>query len=136
MRYRLTCLLAVVLGFAAGMTPPARAATEKQVVDTYANIAQAGYEDSLAAARVLRERVGDLVAKPTETTLKAARNAWIAARVPYQQTEVYRFGNKIVDDWEGKVNAWPLDEGLIDYVDGGAYGWRATIKVRLQRQSG
>ena len=34
------------------------------------------------------------------------------------QTEVYRFGNPIVDDWEGKVNAWPLDEGLIDYVDG------------------
>ena len=33
------------------------------------------------------------------------------------QTEAFRFGNKIVDDWEGKVNAWPLDEGLIDYVD-------------------
>jgi putative iron-regulated protein len=37
------------------------------------------------------------------------------------QTEAYRFGNKIVDDWEGKVNAWPLDEGLIDYV-AGSYG--------------
>ena len=37
------------------------------------------------------------------------------------QTEVYRFGNAVVDDWEGKVNAWPLDEGLIDYVDPG-YG--------------
>ncbi|MGR3584647.1 MAG: imelysin family protein, partial [Pseudooceanicola nanhaiensis] len=36
---------------------------------------------------------------------------------PYQQTEAFRFGNPIVDDWEGKVNAWPLDEGLIDYVD-------------------
>ncbi len=24
-----------------------------------------------------------------------------------------------MDDWEGRVNAWPLDEGLIDYV---AYG--------------
>jgi len=23
----------------------------------------------------------------------------------------------MVDDWEGRVNAWPLDEGLIDYVD-------------------
>ena len=34
----------------------------------------------------------------------------------------YRFGNAIVDDWEGKVNAWPLDEGLIDYVDVGIYG--------------
>ena len=41
--------------------------------------------------------------------------------VPYQQTEAYRFGNAIVDDWEGRVNAWPLDEGLIDYVDAG-YG--------------
>ena len=33
------------------------------------------------------------------------------------QSEVFRFGNPIVDDWEGRVNAWPLDEGLIDYVD-------------------
>ena len=30
---------------------------------------------------------------------------------------MFRFGNPIVDEWEGKVNAWPLDEGLIDYVD-------------------
>ena len=42
--------------------------------------------------------------------------------MPYQQTEGYRFGNAIVDDWEGRVNAWPLDEGLIDYVDAELYG--------------
>lgn len=30
---------------------------------------------------------------------------------------MFRFGNTIIDDWEGQVNAWPLDEGLIDYVD-------------------
>ena len=53
--------------------------------------------------------------------MQAARTAWLAARVPYQQTEAYRFGNPIVDDWEGKLNAWPLDEGLIDYVDA-SYG--------------
>src|SRR5690606_20038818 len=41
---------------------------------------------------------------------------------PYQQSEGYRFGNPLVDDWEGKVNAWPLDEGLIDYVDTKSYG--------------
>ena len=51
----------------------------------------------------------------------AARAAWVAARIPYMQTEAYRFGNRIVDDWEGKVNSWPLDEGLIDYVSG-SYG--------------
>jgi putative iron-regulated protein len=38
------------------------------------------------------------------------------------QTEGFRFGNKAVDDAEGKVNAWPLDEGLIDYVDVSKYG--------------
>ena len=54
-------------------------------------------------------------------TLDQAQQAWLASRVPYQQTEVYRFGNAIVDDWEGRVNAWPLDEGLIDYVDA-SYG--------------
>ena len=27
------------------------------------------------------------------------------------QTEAFRFGNAIVDDWEGRVNSWPLDEG-------------------------
>lgn len=46
------------------------------------------------------------------------KQAWLAARVPYQQSEVFRFGNAIVDDWEGQLNAWPLDEGLIDYVAG------------------
>jgi putative iron-regulated protein len=38
------------------------------------------------------------------------------------QTEAFRFGNPIVDDWEGRVNSWPLDEGLIDYVDANVYG--------------
>src|SRR5690606_15478456 len=54
-------------------------------------------------------------------THSGARTAWVDARVPYMQTEAYRFGNPVVDDWEGRVNAWPLDEGLIDYVDA-AYG--------------
>ncbi|MDZ4792144.1 MAG: imelysin family protein [Hyphomicrobiales bacterium] len=93
----------------------------KDVLKTYADIALAGYEDSLKTAEALKTSVAALIATPSEETLKAAKTAWLAARVPYQQTEVYRFGNAIVDDWEGKVNAWPLDEGLIDYVDA-SYG--------------
>lgn len=100
---------------------PAMAQEATDVLTTYANIAAAGYEDSLITAEALEEAVADLVANPSAEALTAARAAWLAARVPYQQTEVYRFGNAIVDDWEGRVNAWPLDEGLIDYVDGG-YG--------------
>lgn len=100
---------------------PALALEKTDVLDTYANIAAAKYDDSLVTAQRLQDAVNVLVADPSAETLAAAREAWVAARVPYQQTEVYRFGNAIVDDWEGKVNAWPLDEGLIDYVDS-SYG--------------
>ncbi|MBY4676512.1 imelysin family protein [Marinobacterium arenosum] len=91
------------------------------VLTNYANIAHAGYEDSLITAKALQRAVDQLLAEPTEANLQAAKDAWTAARAPYQQTEAYRFGNAIVDDWEGRVNAWPLDEGLIDYVAAG-YG--------------
>ena len=91
------------------------------ILDTYANIAQATYEDALAGAEALDAAARTLVAEPTEANLAAARQAWRESRVPYQQSEAFRFGNPAVDDWEGLVNAWPLDEGLIDYVDTG-YG--------------
>ncbi len=97
------------------------APAKADVLNTYADIAEAKYDDSLIAAKTLQAAVNALITDPSDTTLNAARAAWLAARVPYQQTEVYRFGNAIVDDWEGKVNAWPLDEGLIDYVDA-SYG--------------
>ncbi|WP_341894359.1 imelysin family protein [Ferrovibrio terrae] len=105
---------------------PAQAIEQAKVkaaaLKTYGDIAQAVYEDSTSTARVLQKAVQALIAKPSEVTLKAAREAWVAARVPYQQSEVFRFGNPVVDEWEGRVNAWPLDEGLIDYVDSGKYG--------------
>ncbi|WP_029355373.1 imelysin family protein [Bosea sp. 117] len=89
----------------------------RDILVNYANIAEAMYGDSLSTAKTLQTAVNAFIAAPTEDNLAKAKDAWKAARVPYQQTEGFRFGNAIVDDWEGKVNAWPLDEGLIDYVD-------------------
>ena len=103
------------------LATPALAVEKTDVLDNYADIAAAKYADSLGTAQVLQTAVNALVANPSAENLEAAKDAWLAARVPYQQTEVFRFGNAIVDDWEGKVNAWPLDEGLIDYVDA-SYG--------------
>ena len=108
---------------ALALAQPAYAEADRSaVVATYADIAAAGYGDSLTAAQALAASVDALIADPSEDTLAAARAAWRAARTPYMQTEVFRFGNPIVDDWEGRVNAWPLDEGLIDYVAPGYYG--------------
>lgn len=106
-----------------GESGPSQPPTSERdaVLRTYADIALAMYEDSLIAAKALKVAIDDLVARPSEANLTAAKDAWRAARVPYAQTEVYRFGNPIVDDWENRVNGWPLDEGMIDYVDT-AYG--------------
>ncbi len=91
------------------------------MVAHYTQIAHAVYEDALLTATTLHQSVEALRATPTDYHLNAAKNAWIAARVPYQQSEVFRFGNPVVDEWEGQVNAWPLDEGLIDYVESASY---------------
>lgn len=115
--------LALSIGMAAMGAGFANAAepTADAILKTYADIALAGYEDALATAKALDVATDALIANPSEATLNAARDAWRASRPSYQQTEAYRFGNAIVDEWEGKVNAWPLDEGLIDYVDA-SYG--------------
>ncbi|NYT85233.1 imelysin family protein [Pollutimonas harenae] len=116
-----------VLSFALGSTAYATT-TPKAVVTNYADLALAEYEDALSSAKLLQSAVNTLLAKPGADTLKAARVAWLEARVPYQQTEAFRFGNPIVDDWEGRVNAWPLDEGMIDYVDA-SYGTNSDVNA-------
>ncbi len=115
-----TAALAAIIA-CSGVDTVRASATPEAVIQNYSDIALAIYEDSLTTAKKLDQAIEALIAGPSAETLAAARTAWIEARRPYQQSEVYRFGNTIVDDWEGKVNAWPLDEGLIDYVDG-SYG--------------
>ena len=108
--------LSAAIGFAALSTGVQAQTPAGAVIQHYGDIAQATFEDSLKTAVDLQLNIAALLDKPSQATLASARKSWIAARVPYQQTEAYRFGNAIVDEWEGKVNAWPLDEGLIDYV--------------------
>lgn len=122
MTRHLAALAVLMTGTALAPCAYAQAPQPKAIVETYANVAQAMYGDAAATARDLQKAVDAFLAAPTDDSLKAARAAWIKARAPYQQTEGYRFGNKLMDDLEGKVNAWPLDEGLIDYVDPKSYG--------------
>lgn len=88
----------------------------------YANIVAASYGDSLVAAQELQAAVAAFVAAPSDVSLAAARTAWLASREPYLQTEVYRFYDGPIDNPtdgpEGMINAWPLDEAYIDYVEG------------------
>ncbi len=80
---------AIRAGPAAGRRPIRRA-----ILETYADIAQAAYEDSLTASpRTCDDAIDALVAEPDRAQPGRAREAWRRPRVPYQQTEAFRFGN-------------------------------------------
>jgi putative iron-regulated protein len=89
-------------------------------VATYAEIVEASYADSVTSAEALDGALEALVADPSQSTMDAARQAWLDSREPYLQTEVYRFYDGPIDDPddgpEGLLNAWPLDENYIDYT--------------------
>ena len=92
---------------------------KSQTKTTYAEIAYANYSDALSTAKELQTAIGAFVDDPTETSLQAAKDAWVDAREPYGQTEAFRFSEGPIDDEdgpEGLMNAWPLDEGYIDYT--------------------
>ncbi|HEX5658526.1 MAG TPA: imelysin family protein [Polyangiales bacterium] len=108
----------------------------KQGVTTYANLAQAGYEDALAAAVQLRDAVDALVAAPSAETLQAARAAWRAARVPYLQTETYRFYEGPIDRVELLVNTWPIDESYVEALLVGQQPLDAALLVSLNAKAG
>ncbi len=103
--------------------------TREDVVTTNANLAYAKYSDSLITAVSMRSALQDLVDNPSAETMVAAKQAWLDSREPYGQTEVYRFRvgpiDALNDDGsmgeegdgpEGRINAWPLGEAIIDYV--------------------
>ena len=91
----LSCSLLLPTVTLAASTAP----DKKAIVAHYSDMAYAIYSDAATAAETLQQRVDALLSAPSAATLEAARDAWLAARVPYQQSEVFRFGNAIVDDW-------------------------------------
>lgn len=93
-----------------------QATTEFEIAQHYVKLGHAMFADALATTNQLHDRVTEFIAEPNSETQLKAKQAWIAAHAVYSQTEVFRFGNPNVDDWEGQVNAWPMDEGLVDYV--------------------
>ena len=97
-------------------------ALKAEVVANYAAGAHTLYANSLASARIMDEAINAFLADPTPAALEAAKRAWLSAREDYGPTEVFRFyGGPIdneVDGPEGLINAWPMDEGYVDYVEG------------------
>lgn len=97
--------------------------TEKTaIVANYAEIVAQNYNDAYSDAAALQTSIATFTATPTDANFTLAKEAWLAARESYGTTEAFRFASGPIDDAdgpEGLLNAWPLDEQYIDYVEGG-----------------
>ena len=92
------------------------------VVTHYADGVHALYSKSLASATAMDTAINIFLDDPTPATLEAAKRAWLTARDDYGPTEAFRFYGGPIDNEEdgpeGLINAWPLNEAYIDYVEG------------------
>lgn len=97
--------------------------TRSDVARHYADLVHANYTTVLTEAQALQTAIEAFVAAPSEETHGAAKNAWLAARDSYGQSEAFRFYGGPIDADNGpeaRINAWPLDEAYVDYVEGNA----------------
>jgi putative iron-regulated protein len=96
-------------------------------LNAYADIALANYTDTLNDAISLKNAIDIFAKNPTQENLDKAKSAWIESRESYGQSEIFRLSNGPIDSeegWiaeaygapEGQINAWPLDENMIDYT--------------------
>ena len=137
--------LAAALSFSGCVTNHENLETTKKMEITntspilagYAKIAQVNYSDALNDAKALQMAIEEFASTPNAKTFANAKIAWLNSRESYGQTEIFRLANGPIDaeeGWvadtygslEGQLNAWPLDENMIDY----------TIDVNGKRTSG
>lgn len=120
----LTLLLGVLVLSACGDDEPTVEERFTDAASNYAKIVVASYDDSYNEAETLRDMIEDFVDAPSSSKFEACKQQWLKARTPYGQTEVYRFYDGPIDNEangpEGLINAWPMDEGFIDYIAGDA----------------
>ncbi|WP_368030855.1 imelysin family protein [Arcobacter sp. s6] len=119
----------IVTALAIGSNAASNEKTSKtaSILDAYSNIALANYNDALKDAKSLKMAIDTFAKSPTQANLDNAKKAWLTSRESYGQTEIFRLANGPVDaeeGWvaesygalEGQLNAWPLDENMIDYT--------------------
>ncbi len=90
----------------------------KPQIDTYIDLVSSAYRKAADDVKTLASAVDAFLALPSGDTLKAARQAWVEARPAYLKTEAFRFYDGPIDDVEGAINAWPINEAYVDYVEG------------------
>ncbi|MEZ4979870.1 MAG: imelysin family protein [Chitinophagales bacterium] len=73
------------------------------------NVIVATYADLANEGSILAAKLAELEANPTPENLTAARNAWIAARSPWEQSEGFLFGPVDQAGIDPSIDSWPVN---------------------------
>ena len=101
--------------------------TTDTLVGMYSTIATANYADAVKDAKSLETAIDIFSKNPTQKNLDTSKKAWVQARESYGTSEIFRLSGGPIDaenGWvaeaygslEAQINAWPLDENMIDYT--------------------
>jgi putative iron-regulated protein len=90
----------------------------KPQVTAYTTLVHETYAASKIDAEKLAMAIDAMLENPTPETLATAQKSWISARPAYLRSETFRFYDGPIEAIEGEINAWPMNEAFIDYVEG------------------
>ncbi len=82
--------------------------TSKVVIPNYEQFSEKG--------TALNEAIEAFVAAPSEDSLKAAREAWTAIRLSWEQTETFAFGPAGSLGLDGAMDSWPVNQTDIEKI--------------------
>ena len=96
------------------------------LANSYANLVSHYYNAVALSTKEMNNAIIKFIQAPDNNSLINAKNKWIEARIVYGITEAFRFYGGPIDGVnkygeegpEGLINAWPLNEAYIDYVQG------------------
>jgi putative iron-regulated protein len=110
-------LLVLVIGALSACGSDRRPVVKQHAAMMYANL-----KDAVAHVQALQTAIDNFVASPTADTQAAAKQAWLDARPSYGAAEVGRFYKGPIDELQGNLNEWPIDESYIDYTQANPTG--------------
>jgi putative iron-regulated protein len=107
-----------LFGFPALLSAQDLAQHKREVVRHHTAWSHQLYGQVRQRAAAMHERIVELTEQPSAANLAAARKAWLHARELYGMTEALRFHDGPIETREPLLNAWPIDEAYVDYVEG------------------
>lgn len=89
----------------------------RSIIDNYVdNVVICTYELLFERSQELEDAIAALQANPTDENLEAAREAWVAVRRPWEQSEAWLFGPVDTKGHDPALDTWPVDQTQLQGV--------------------